>query len=60
MKCDFVEIGNGKVKCKTHNQTLLYIIYGKLICSSGEDEMVSKLGNLDNYHKFMQDKNMSH
>ncbi len=51
--CDFKVLPNGRLKCKKHNQTLLYITHNSIICQVGEDELISQYG-LGKYLRFMR------
>ncbi len=52
--CKFVITKNGRVVCKTHKQDLIYLFSdGRKICQVEEDNLVTKLRGLDNFHKWM-------
>lgn len=43
--CIFEILNNGRIICKTHNQTLCYLFgNGKIICQVGEDERINEMG----------------
>jgi hypothetical protein len=45
IECKFIKLKNGLIRCKTHNQSLMYVYAnGQIICSSGEDILIGKLG----------------
>ncbi len=54
--CEFVLLRTGRTICKTHRQSLLYIVHGRIICQVAEDELISKFGDIDKYLKEMKVK----
>ncbi len=55
IECRFNYLRNGRMICKVHNQTLIYLYKnGVRVCSDGEDIMVSKLGGLHKYLYFIE------
>ena len=50
VECEFDYLNNGRLHCKTHNQTLIYLYKnGEKICQVGEDLMITELGGLGEY-----------
>ncbi len=49
-ECEFIVMKNGRIHCKTHHQSLIYLYQnGRRFCQVGEDLMITKLGGLGEY-----------
>ena len=50
-RCEFESTPVGRIKCKVHNQCLIYVYAnGKMLCQVGEDELVTEMGGIDKFH----------
>ena len=59
IECEFETLKNGRVQCKTHEQDLFYLFSnGIKICQVGEDELVSKIGHLGKYVKWVSEQKL--
>jgi len=52
-ECVFETLRNGRIRCKTHRQDLIYLFWnGKKMCQVGEDESITEMGFV-NYLKWI-------
>ena len=54
MECKFTTLKSGRIYCKAHNQSLIFLFSnGIKICQVGEEKEVKKLNGLNNYLRWI-------